>query len=52
MVIVAHPDDIEFSCLARLTLVKAGAEVCYVLVTSGDVASSMQDHQSRGNRDP
>ncbi len=38
MVIVAHPDDIEFSCagtIARWTA--AGADVCYVLVTSGDV---------------
>ncbi|MEM7344314.1 MAG: PIG-L deacetylase family protein [Chloroflexota bacterium] len=38
MVIVAHPDDIEFSSagtVARWT--EAGAEVCYVLCTSGDV---------------
>jgi LmbE family N-acetylglucosaminyl deacetylase len=38
MVVMAHPDDIEFSCagtVARWT--RAGAEVCYVLVTSGDV---------------
>jgi LmbE family N-acetylglucosaminyl deacetylase len=38
MVIMAHPDDIEFSCsgtIARWT--KQGAEVCYVLITSGDV---------------
>jgi LmbE family N-acetylglucosaminyl deacetylase len=38
MVIVAHPDDIEFTCagtIARWT--KAGASVCYVLCTSGDV---------------
>jgi LmbE family N-acetylglucosaminyl deacetylase len=38
MVIMAHPDDIEFSCagtIARWTA--AGAKVCYVLVTSGDV---------------
>ena len=38
MVIVAHPDDIEFGCagtIARWT--KAGADVTYVLVTSGDV---------------
>jgi len=38
MVIMAHPDDIEFSCagtIARWT--ENGAKVCYVLVTSGDV---------------
>jgi LmbE family N-acetylglucosaminyl deacetylase len=38
MVIMAHPDDIEFSCagtIARWT--SAGAEGCYVLITSGDV---------------
>ena len=37
MVIVAHPDDIEFTCagtVARWT--QAGARVTYVLVTSGD----------------
>lgn len=41
MVIVAHPDDIEFSAagtVARWT--KAGAEVAYVLCTSGDVGIS------------
>ena len=38
LVIVAHPDDIEFSCSGTIARwVKAGAEVCYVLVTSGDV---------------
>jgi LmbE family N-acetylglucosaminyl deacetylase len=38
MAIVAHPDDIEYSCagtLARWT--KAGARISYVLCTSGDV---------------
>ena len=38
MVIMAHPDDIEFSCsgtIARWTA--RGTEVCYVLITSGDV---------------
>ena len=38
MAIVAHPDDIEFSCvgtLARWAL--AGARISYVLCTSGDV---------------
>jgi len=38
MVIVAHPDDIEFSCAGTVARwVKAGAEVAYVLCTSGDV---------------
>lgn len=38
MVIVAHPDDIEFSCAGTVARwVKGGAEVCYVLCTSGDV---------------
>ena len=38
MVIVAHPDDIEFSCagtIARWT--KNGTRVAYVICTSGDV---------------
>lgn len=38
IVVVAHPDDIEFGVagtVARWT--RAGCEVCYVLVTSGDV---------------
>lgn len=38
MVIVAHPDDIEFSCAGTVARwVQAGAEVIYVLCTSGDV---------------
>ena len=38
MVIMAHPDDIEFSCAGTVARwVKGGAEVSYVLVTSGDV---------------
>lgn len=38
MVIVAHPDDIEFGCAGTIARwVKDGAEVCYVLCTSGDV---------------
>src|SRR4030065_1601342 len=38
MAIVAHPDDIEYSCsgtLARWAL--AGAKTYYILCTSGDV---------------
>jgi LmbE family N-acetylglucosaminyl deacetylase len=38
MVIVAHPDDIEFSCAGTIARwVKEGCEVAYVLCTSGDV---------------
>jgi LmbE family N-acetylglucosaminyl deacetylase len=38
MAIAAHPDDLEFGCVGTLARwVKEGAEVCYVLVTSGDV---------------
>jgi LmbE family N-acetylglucosaminyl deacetylase len=36
--IVAHPDDIEFSCSGTIARwVKAGARFAYVLCTSGDV---------------
>jgi LmbE family N-acetylglucosaminyl deacetylase len=38
MVIAAHPDDIEFGPVGTIARwVKDGAEVCYVLCTSGDV---------------
>jgi LmbE family N-acetylglucosaminyl deacetylase len=38
MAIVAHPDDIEYSCAGTLARwAKAGARICYVLCTSGDV---------------
>lgn len=38
MVIVAHPDDIEFGCAGTLARWRRdGAELCYVLCTSGDV---------------
>jgi LmbE family N-acetylglucosaminyl deacetylase len=38
MAIVAHPDDIEFSCAGTLARwAKAGARLSYVLCTSGDV---------------
>jgi LmbE family N-acetylglucosaminyl deacetylase len=38
MAIVAHPDDIEFSCVGTLARwAKAGARVSFVLCTSGDV---------------
>jgi LmbE family N-acetylglucosaminyl deacetylase len=38
LVIVAHPDDIEFSCAGTVARwVEGGAEVAYVLCTSGEV---------------
>lgn len=38
MAIVAHPDDIEFSCAGTMARwARAGARICYVLCTSGDV---------------
>jgi LmbE family N-acetylglucosaminyl deacetylase len=38
MAIVAHPDDIEFSCSGTMARwAGAGARICYVLCTSGDV---------------
>ena len=38
MAIVAHPDDIEFSCSGTLARwARAGARVSYVICTSGDV---------------
>jgi LmbE family N-acetylglucosaminyl deacetylase len=38
MAIVAHPDDIEFSCVGTLARwAQQGARICYVLCTSGDV---------------
>lgn len=38
MAIVAHPDDIEFTCAGTLARwAKAGSKIYYVLCTSGDV---------------
>lgn len=38
MVIVAHPDDIEFSCAGTMARWAAeGTRICYVLCTSGEV---------------
>jgi LmbE family N-acetylglucosaminyl deacetylase len=38
MAIVAHPDDIEFSCAGTMARwAKAGTRIAYVLCTSGDV---------------
>lgn len=38
LIIVAHPDDIEFSCSGTLARwAQAGTRLCYVLCTSGDV---------------
>lgn len=37
MAIMAHPDDIEFTCVGTLARwAKAGTRICYVLCTSGD----------------
>jgi LmbE family N-acetylglucosaminyl deacetylase len=41
MAIVAHPDDIEYSCAGTLTRwAKAGSRVSYVVCTSGEVGIS------------
>lgn len=38
IIIVAHPDDIEFGCSGTAARwAKAGARICYVLCTSGEV---------------
>jgi LmbE family N-acetylglucosaminyl deacetylase len=38
MAIVAHPDDIEFSCAGTLARwARAGTRICYVVCTSGEV---------------
>jgi LmbE family N-acetylglucosaminyl deacetylase len=38
MAIVAHPDDIEFSCAGLMARwIRTGAQISYVLCTSGDV---------------
>ena len=43
MAIFAHPDDIEFGCAGTIARwVAAGAEACYVLLTSGDVGISKE----------
>ena len=44
MVIVAHPDDTEFSCAGTVARwVKDGAEVAYVICTSGEVGIAEPD---------
>lgn len=44
MVIVAHPDDIEFSCAGTVARwVQAGCRVAYVLCTSGEVGFANTD---------
>jgi LmbE family N-acetylglucosaminyl deacetylase len=44
MVIVAHPDDIEFGCAGTVARwAQNGAEACFVLVTSGDVGIAKPD---------
>jgi LmbE family N-acetylglucosaminyl deacetylase len=43
MAIVAHPDDIEFSCVGTLVRwAKSGARTSYVLCTSGEVGISAE----------
>jgi len=38
MAVVAHPDDVDFGCAGTFARwAKAGARLCYVLCTSGDV---------------
>jgi LmbE family N-acetylglucosaminyl deacetylase len=38
MAIVAHPDDIEYSCSGTMARwARVGSRICYVLCTSGDV---------------
>src|SRR5512139_412526 len=38
MAVVAHPDDIEFTCAGTLARwARSGARICYVLCTSGEV---------------
>jgi LmbE family N-acetylglucosaminyl deacetylase len=38
LVIVAHPDDIEFSCAGTMARwAREGTKICYVLCTSGEV---------------
>ncbi len=44
MAVVAHPDDVEFSCAGTLALwARAGARVSLVLCTSGDVGIARED---------
>lgn len=44
MAIVAHPDDVEFSCSGTLALwARGGARISLVLVTSGDVGIARSD---------
>lgn len=44
MAIMAHPDDVEFSCAGTLALwARAGARISIVLCTSGDVGIARED---------
>lgn len=48
MAIVAHPDDIEFSCAGILARwARAGARISYVLLTSGEVGIA-EDGMTKG----
>ena len=63
MAVVAHPDDIEFTCAGTLARwARNGARICYVLCTSGEVgiaqagmtqekAASIREAEQRGSPD-
>ena len=55
LIIVAHPDDIEFSCVGTVARwVKAGTRVAYVLCTSGEVGflkANMTKQEAAGIRE-
>ena len=49
MAIVAHPDDIEFSCAGTLARwAKEGAHIVYVLCISGDLWGNNNTAHCRG----
>lgn len=49
LVVMAHPDDIDFGCAGTIaTWTSAGVEVTYVLVTSGD-AGGFDEDVARGD---
>ncbi len=56
MVIAAHPDDIEFGVAGTIIRwTRAGTQVCYVLVTSGDVGianPALSREEVRAIREP
>jgi LmbE family N-acetylglucosaminyl deacetylase len=45
LVVMAHPDDVDFGCAGTIAqLTKAGVEVAYCLVTSGDAGGDESTH--------